>query len=92
MDQGNKLSPMEMVAREMSEHSSLDVGQLEDALQGVMRHLRSRAEDSLQSDPNSEHAVRCCREYQAVAEVVLLFGSQLIAFEDIEAEDALSQN
>lgn len=81
-----KLTPLMVVAREMAEHSSLDENLIAERVQGVLRHLKKRAADEIVLD--SKNALECAQEYQAVSEMVLFFGSQLIAFEDIDADDA----
>jgi len=71
----------------MAEHSSMTRKQVEDALEGVLMHLMSRAEEQMNTDATSPRAVELALQYQAVSEAVLYLGTQLIAFEDIEAED-----
>jgi hypothetical protein len=63
-------------------------GQVEDALEGVLIHLMRRTQAAISLEPSDESdAIELARQYQAVSEVVLFLGSQLIAFEDIEADD-----
>jgi hypothetical protein len=79
-----KLSPIEVVARELAQHSTLDESQVVESIKGVLGHLMSRALASL--DPDSDDSARFSREYQVVSEVMLFLGTQLIALEDIEEE------
>lgn len=83
----SKLNPLQMVAREMAPHSTMTRGQIESALSAVLDHLMLRADSEIRADSKSESAVSLARQYQAVSEAILLLGSQLIAFDDIEAED-----
>lgn len=85
MDQ--KLNPLQIVAREMAQHTRLTEEQVAHGLQGALGHLMERAAEAIACDPESFEAVRLARQYQAVSEAVLFLGTQLIAFEDIEAED-----
>lgn len=83
----SKLTPLDMVAREMSEHSSLGEKDISDSIMRTLAHLRRRAADAITKDVESDEAMRFAQEYQTMSELVLFFGSQLIAFEDIDAED-----
>jgi len=84
----NKLSPLQIVAREMAVHSTMTREQIEGALSGVLDHLMLRAEAEIRSpDSDEAKALALALQYQAVSEAVLFLGSQLIAFEDIEADD-----
>lgn len=83
-----KLSPLQMVAREMAEHSSLTQEQIAESLRGVVTHLHQRARDALDKDIQSQEAIEMARQYQAVSETILFLGSQLIAFEDLDAADS----
>lgn len=86
MDQ--KLTPLQMVAREMADHSSLSPEQIEDSVKRVLRDLRKRAADEITRDDTSEDALTRAHEYQTISELVNFFGSQLIAFEDLDVFDA----
>lgn len=84
----SKLSPLQIVAREMATHSTMTRGQVEAALEAVLIHLMRRAEVAIREDTSDGiEAMELARQYQAVSEAVLFLGSQLIAFEDIEADD-----
>lgn len=84
----NTLSPLKIVAREMASHSTMTRDQVEEALEDVLDHLMLRAEAEIAADrEDSAEALRLARQYQAVSEAILYLGSQLIAFEDIEADD-----
>lgn len=85
MDQ--KLSPLQVVAREVAQHTRLTETQVSDGLQGALGHLMERAAAAIARDPDSIESITLARQYQAVSEAVLFLGTQLIAFEDIEAED-----
>ncbi len=88
MDQNKKLTPLEMVAREMAEHSSLEEHVIADAITRHLSATRKRAADAIMNDMESIEAMQLTAEYQAIAEMVLFFGSQLIAFEDIDADES----
>lgn len=82
-----KLSPLQMVAHEMAEHSELTEQQLFDALKRGLRHLGKRATDAIAENEWSDAALDVTHEYQAMSEMLNFFGSQLIAFEEIDAAD-----
>lgn len=82
-----KLSPIETVAREMAQHSELSEEQLLSALKRGLRHLGKRATEAIAADEWSDSALDVAQEYQAMSEMLNFFGSQLIAFEEIEAAD-----
>lgn len=82
------LTPMKMVAREMAEHSSMTAGQIEGSLRRVLNDLRKRAADAIVANEEAPLTLDIAHEYQAVSEMVNFFGSQLIAFEDLDVHDA----
>lgn len=86
MDQ--KLTPLQMVAREMADHCSMTSEQIEDSMVRVLNGLRKKAADEITRDDTTEAALEAAHEWQVVAEMVNFFGSQLIAFEDLEVHDA----
>ena len=84
MDDDARLTPLQMVAREMERHTDLTRGQIETAIESVLDHLKGRALRPLKSD---QERLERALQYQAVSEVILFLGTQLIAFEDIEEDD-----
>jgi len=82
----NELNPLQMVAREMSDHSDLEQETIEDALKGLLGHLQSRAMAEIEDDPNSNAARQAAVQYRVICETVAMFGTQLIAYEDIDEE------
>ena len=84
----SKLTPLQIVARELATHSTMSSAQIESALSSVLEHLMHRAEVELSATrQDSTLALELARQYQATSEAFLFLGSQLIAFEDIEADD-----
>lgn len=83
-----KLSPIQIVSREMGEHSSMTDVEIEDALKDVLDHLQFRARTAIEVDPSSNDSTSFARQYQAVGETVLFLGTQLIALEDITVDDS----
>ncbi len=81
-----KLNPLQMVAREMSEHSDLDQETIEEVLTGLLGHLQMRAMKEINADPNSGAAKTAALQYRVTCETVAMFGTQLIAFEDMDKE------
>jgi hypothetical protein len=81
-----KLNPLEMVAREIAPHSNIltDEPHVRRRILGLLSHLHERATLQLETDADSPEAVRCTEEYLVAVEIVNYFGTQLIAFEDIE--------
>lgn len=84
----NKISPIEMVANEMSMHSEMSQNDILDSLKNALNSLRKRAADAIVEDSQSDLALRASKEYRAISELINFFGSQLIAFEDLDREDA----
>ena len=74
-----------MVAVEVSEHSSMSVEEMQRSLMDALAHLGERAAEAIDADENSERARDLAMQYQAISETILYLGSQLIAFEDIDA-------
>lgn len=81
-----KLNPLQMVAREMSDHSDLEQETIETALTGLLGHLQSRAMAEIEDDPDSDGARQAALQYRVICETVAMFGTQLIAYEDIDEE------
>jgi hypothetical protein len=81
-----KLNPLQMVVREMSEHGDLDRDTLEIALTGLLMHLQSRARTQIDLNADSVEACEAAIQYRAVCEMIAVFGTQLIAFEDMDDE------
>lgn len=75
-----------MVAREMSDHSDLDKETIAEALTGLLNHLQSRAMGEIDADPDSQEARSSAIQYRVICETVAMFGTQLIAFEDMDDE------
>lgn len=82
-----KLNPLESVAKEMAEHSDMEQGDIEAALEGLLEHLNERATAAIDVDEYSEEAAEAAAQYRVACEVIATFGTQLIAFEDIEEEE-----
>ncbi len=78
-----KLNPLQTVALEMSNHSEMTFEQIEKSLLGLLEHLKQRAHAAIE-DKLDEDALDFAREYRAAAELIATFGTQLIAFEDME--------
>lgn len=70
----------------MSEHSDLDQETIEEGLTGLIDHLQSRAMKEIDADPNTEAARTAALQYRITCETVAMFGTQLIAFEDMDKE------
>jgi hypothetical protein len=83
-----KLTPIEMVAREMADHSTLSSDQIDDSIRRALTHMKNRAANEIVRDDTSDHTRDVVHEYQALSEMINFFGSQLIAFEDLEIADA----
>lgn len=82
----HKLNPREMVAREiMSDESkprTMTNEEAAEAIQSMTSYLMKRAEDNLQSS----NGLQFSREFEVAARMVAYFGTQLIAFEEIERD------
>lgn len=81
-----KLNPLQMVAREMADHSELDQETIAEALSSLLGHLQSRALEEINTDPQSDAAKAAAVQYRVACETVAAFGTQLIAFEDMDDE------
>lgn len=79
-----KLNPLEMVAREMSEFVDMDREHIEKSLIGLLLHLNTRALHEIDMDPHSDQARSAASQYRVACEAIALFGTQLIAFEDMD--------
>jgi hypothetical protein len=81
-----KLNPLQMVAREMSDHSDLDQETIEAALVGLLTHLQSRAMSEITEDHNSVTARQAAVQYRVLCETIAMFGTQLITYEDMDED------
>lgn len=89
MDNETKLSPLGMVAREVATHSGMGEFELKELLNDVLDHMRDRARASIVDDAvDAVTALEYAKQYKAVAQTLQVFGTQLIALEDIEEADA----
>lgn len=81
------MNPLQMVSRELSENIEMDRDRIESALEGLLDHLNGRAAAEIDKDPESDAAMEAAVQYRVTCEVIAMFGTQLIAFEDIEEAD-----
>jgi hypothetical protein len=81
-----KLNPLQMVARELAEHSDMERDQIEEALMGLLDYLNQRAVEEINRDEMSQEAMDAAVQYRVSCEVIAMFGTQLIAFEDMDDE------
>lgn len=81
-----KLNPLQMVARELAENSDLKYDRIESALRDLLMFLHGRAMAEIDKDVQSQDAIDAAVQYRVACEVIGLFGTQLIAFEDMEDE------
>jgi hypothetical protein len=81
-----KLNPLQMVARELEEQTGVDVERIEKTLRDLLTFLHGRAVFEIDKDVHSDDAVSAAIQYRMVGEMIALFGTQLIAFEDMEDE------
>lgn len=81
-----KLNPLQMVATEMSTHSDLDYETITEALTDLLTHLQSRAMCEIDADPSSVASRDAALQYRVICETVAMFGTQLIAFDDMGDE------
>ncbi len=86
MAKTKKLNPLQMVARELCEQSEMERDQIESALTGLLDHLNARAVAAIDEDENSDDAMDAAVQYRVACEVIAMFGTSLIAYEDIEDE------
>lgn len=81
-------SALDAVIDEMSLTSELTPEQLRKAIIGIMEHLRSRAQRSIEDDAVDEVvALEHSYEFLAFTQLVHFYGTALIAIDDIEVED-----
>jgi hypothetical protein len=81
-----KLNPLQMVARELSEQNDMTRERVEKCLMDVLMFLHGRALAEVERDPHDQVAIDVAAQYRVVCEIIALFGTQLIAFEDMEDE------
>lgn len=84
-----KKTPYDAVLDEMALHSSLTRDELDRAIIGVIEFLQERAHRTLnEQGGNSLVALEHAHQFLAITEVINYYGSALIAFDDIDDEDA----
>lgn len=81
-----KLNPLQMVARELAEHSDMERDDIEEALTELLEFLNHRAVLEIDRDEMSQEAMDAAVQYRVACEVIAMFGTQLIAFEDMDDE------
>lgn len=81
-----KLNPLQMVAIELAENSDMDYTRVETALIELALHLNDRAAQAIDRDEDSKEARSAAIQYRVFVEAIATFGTQLIAFEDMEEE------
>ena len=79
-----KLNPIQRIAKELEPHSSLSEDDIERSLVGIIEVLQMRAEDEIEDDPESDEASVAAMEFLAFTEMVTMFGSSLLAYDEIE--------
>jgi len=84
MDKKRDLTPVGMVAREISDDCGLPEEEVEDAIRRVLTLLMDRAESAIASDHMSPGSLSLSHEYLVISELVLSFGTALKALEDID--------
>ena len=82
-----QMNPLQMVSRELAEHTEMDRDRIESALTQLLDHLNGRAAAEIDRDPESDEALDTATQYRVFCEIIAMFGTQLIAFEDIEEAD-----
>jgi len=79
---------MSMVARELGRdydgQGSMTALDYETVFRGLLAHLEKRAREAIEGDADDKTALRYAQEYCAVSEMINIFGTALIAFEDID--------
>lgn len=81
-----QLNPLQMVARELSENIDMESDLIEGSIKDLLMYLQARAISAIDQDENSEEALKTTIQYRVICELIALFGTQLIAFEDMEDE------
>jgi hypothetical protein len=81
-----KLNPLQMVARELAEHIDMESDEIERGLVNLTMFLHDRAAAEIDKDVDSDEAAEAVKQYRIICEVIAFFGTQLIAFEDMEDE------
>lgn len=79
------LTPIGMVAREVSRHSPLTEGVVLRDLRGLLARLMEESWASLEGDPSS--SLRVTSEYRTLSETIVAFGTLLRALDDMEEDD-----
>lgn len=83
------LSPLRMISEEVARFSTMTPEQVYDSLESLLRRLRDESWDLLQSNPNSDNALRSSLVYQALSESLVSFGSTLLAMEHILIQNSV---
>lgn len=83
------LTPIRLVSKEISVNGSISEYDCESAIKGLLWRLMEESSASLRTDPESDRSREISLQYQALAELVVCFGSTLAALNDME-EDELS--
>lgn len=78
-------NPLERVAQEMSGNCALSEDELIIALHDLMVHLSDRALASV--DQKESTQIAHSHQFWSFGELILQFGTALIAFDDIESTD-----
>lgn len=84
---GKKMNPLQMVSRELSENTEMDRDRIESSLEALLDHLNDRAAAEIDKNVESDEAMQTATQYRVFCELIALFGTQLIAYEDMEEAD-----
>jgi hypothetical protein len=81
-----ELSPIQMVAREVSLHTDMSEGDLHSSLQSLLWRLMDESSSRISESPLASDSLERALQYRALAEVIVVFDSTLAALRDIDGE------
>lgn len=81
-----KLNPLQRVICETADHSELSAEEIDETVRDLLQFLQDRSAKEIELDLHSDSARTAARQYRVFCEIILTFGSQLIAFDDIEID------
>lgn len=80
------MNPIRRIAEELEPHSTLSTDDINESLIRTMELLKERAEDEIDLDATSLAAARAAMDFLAFTEMLTLFGSSLMSYDEIQEQ------
>lgn len=86
-----KMNPVRRIAEEVEPHSTLSADDINESLIRTMDLLKERAEREIDKDAESPAATASAMDFLAFTEMLTLFGSSLMSYDEVTAATSGSE-